>query len=102
MPEDAFERILGEMTRNIRRDIAGGFDSPDEIVRVAVEVFSEKHNPALVGFHAARLTRESLAQHLAAQAQWPQVTDCDLLDAAFAELDRAGVIARQNFSCCGT
>ncbi len=30
---------------------------------------------------------------------WPQ-TDCDKLDAAFAELERKGIVARQNLACC--
>jgi hypothetical protein len=38
---------------------------------------------------------------LAAQKEWPAVTDCDLLERAFGELERAGIVARQNFSCCG-
>jgi hypothetical protein len=35
------------------------------------------------------------------QKQWPAATDCDRVDAAFAALEKRGVIALQNFSCCG-
>ena len=38
----------------------------------------------------------------AAQASWPAETDCDRLDRAFAELEQQGIVARQNFSDCGT
>ena len=41
-------------------------------------------------------------QHGRAQATWPETTDCDRLDLAFEELNRSGIVARQNFSCCGT
>jgi hypothetical protein len=36
----------------------------------------------------------------AEMASWPKVTDCDRLDAAFAELQSAGLIAEQNYWCC--
>ena len=44
----------------------------------------------------------ALAAHAKAEASWPQFTHCDRLDAAFAALERKGIVARQNFSCCGT
>jgi hypothetical protein len=51
---------------------------------------------------APRLLREALAEQAEFQRSWPSRTDCDRLDAAFAALEADGVIARQNFSCCGT
>jgi hypothetical protein len=102
MQDEKFGRTLDDMGRNIRRDIASGFSSPDEIVNGAVEVYSDQYDADLLRSHAERITREALAQHLRAQVQWRDVTDCDLLDSAFAELDQAGVVARQNFSCCPT
>jgi hypothetical protein len=38
-----------------------------------------------------------LEQYRKEQARWPEFTDCDRLDAAFAELDSMGIIARQNW-----
>ena len=40
------------------------------------------------------------AERKAAVANWPEVTDCDRLDAAFAEIKASGLIAEQNFWCC--
>ncbi|GAA1785084.1 hypothetical protein GCM10009682_03920 [Luedemannella flava] len=40
------------------------------------------------------------AEHLAEQAGWPAVTDSDRFTAAFAELGRSNVAAREAFSCC--
>jgi hypothetical protein len=37
-----------------------------------------------------------LAVKATAEKTWPRVTDCDRLDAVFAELDRGGTIALQN------
>jgi hypothetical protein len=42
-------------------------------------------------------TKELLEQQRKEQERWPEVTDCDRLDAAFTELDRLGIIARQNY-----
>jgi len=36
------------------------------------------------------------------EKNWPDVTDCDKLTSAFMELDEEGIVARENFSCCGT
>src|SRR5262249_46017524 len=47
-----------------------------------------------------RAIAEQVAAHRAEQAGWPETTDCDRLDAAFAGLQLRGIVARQNFSCC--
>jgi hypothetical protein len=96
------QQTIDDMRAHIRRKTAGGFDSPEDIERSAVEVFSDNQKPEVLGPIAERLTSEAVAAQLAAQEQWPEVTDCDLLDRAFAELERAGVVSRQNFTCCQT
>ncbi|WP_127505739.1 DUF6891 domain-containing protein [Actinoplanes solisilvae] len=40
------------------------------------------------------------AAHLEKQAGWPERTDSDRLTAAFHSLDAAGIVAREDFSCC--
>ncbi|MEH6698729.1 MAG: hypothetical protein V7672_08520 [Brevundimonas sp.] len=94
--------ILGDLQRYIEVDVAGGFVPAGEIAERAVEVLEGEADAALLRREARRLTAEALAAHEAAKAQWPEVTDCDRLDAAFAALEASGVIARQNFTCCGT
>jgi hypothetical protein len=34
------------------------------------------------------------------QREWPEVTDNDLLERAFARLRRTGIVAEENFTCC--
>ncbi len=41
-----------------------------------------------------------LQQHMKQQTLWPETTDCDRLDAAFAELESTGIICRQDFADC--
>ena len=47
-----------------------------------------------------RIAAELLAAHQIEQSTWNGPTDCDRLDEAFASLNKRGIIARQNFSCC--
>jgi hypothetical protein len=90
------------MRQTIERDVAAGFSTPDEIERNALEIYSDDMDPALLRPEAQQFLRDSLAKHMADQATWPAVTDCDRLDKAFAELEQNGIVARQNFSDCGT
>jgi hypothetical protein len=96
------QRTVDDMRGHIRRKTAAGFNSPEDIEDSAVDVFSDDQDPDVLRPIAKRLTREAVEAHLAAQEHWPSVTDCDLLDRTFEELDRAGIVARQDFTCCQT
>ena len=102
MTDMPLDDIIEDLREYIERDVAAGFRSADEIVESAVEVMDGEAEPATLRAAAERLTQTAMARHFAAQATWPAMTDCDRLDAAFAELDRRGIVARQDFSCCGT
>lgn len=102
MPSHDIHEILDEMHGYIRRDIAAGFQDRDEIVASVVEILSDEADTAVLHIHASRMTAEVLADQLAEQQFWPAVTDCDRLDAAFLALEDAGIVCRQNFTCCGT
>lgn len=86
----------------IRRDVAAGFYDADAILTNAIDAFADEIDPATLRREAQGMLREAMAEHAAAQAGWPPLTDCDRLDDAFAALEATGVIARQNFTCCGT
>lgn len=93
---------LDELHAYIRRHIVTGYLDDAAITSCAAEVFADDLDPAVLRHHAQRYTRELLAEHRAEQACWPAVTDCERLDAAFAALERAGIVCRQHFSCCGS
>jgi len=87
----------------VRIQVAAGYASFGAIVDEAVEVFAGTlPDQQALRTAAAAVTEQAIAAHLRDQAEWPQTTDCDRLDAAFAELDRLGILARQHYSCCGT
>jgi hypothetical protein len=94
--------VLEDVAAQIRRDVATGFYRPGEIVQSALEVFEGEVRAEVLAEHARRCLEEALADRAAEQAGWPETTDCDRLDAAFAALERGGIVMRQNFSCCGT
>ncbi|HLT09333.1 MAG TPA: hypothetical protein VK028_00830 [Micromonosporaceae bacterium] len=86
----------------VRLQVAAGYTPADQIVDDAVEEFAERAGDLAALRSAAKaITERALANHLAEQASWEEQTDCDRLDAAFAELDANGIVARQHFSCCG-
>ncbi len=87
----------------IRVQVGAGYASADEIVADAVDMFEDASLDHGALHSAARaLTDREFAAHLVEQGEWPDQTDCDRLDAAFGELDGAGILARQHFSCCAT
>jgi hypothetical protein len=99
---DGDDDLLSELREQIRRDVAAGFEDGERIAATAVAAFDDQADAAFLEVHARRFVEEELAAHAAEQRSWPERTDCDRLDAAFAALDRAGVVARQHFTCCGT
>ncbi|HEU4325609.1 MAG TPA: hypothetical protein VFS21_20890 [Roseiflexaceae bacterium] len=95
-------QVLDEMHSYIRRAIAAGFETPEQIVEGVFSYLEDQADPELLRPHAERMVGEVLEQHLRDQMEWPSITDCDRLDLAFALLERAGVVCRQNFTCCGS
>ena len=102
MKNNSLEVTLAKMREYIRREVAGGFSSADEICHVAVEIYSDKHDPSVLLPYARSLVQEMMDAQLSEQANWEKTTDCDRLDQAFRDLERQGIINRQNYSCCGT
>lgn len=87
---------------SIRRDVATGFYDEDAILVQAVASFEEEFDPPVLRREAQQLLREALAEHREAERDWPERTDCDRLDDAFAALEARGIVSRQHFTCCGT
>lgn len=96
------DAVLTDMQAYIERKVAQGFDSPTQISQEAVEVFSEEVDPEELAAAAERYTGQAIDAHRKVEATWPVETECDRLDAAFRQLEASGIVARQNFSCCGT
>ena len=91
----------------IRRDYWGGFYSDEEILENARDVMLDEMEESSMDEREmdtlllAALT-EVKAAHAQEQKNWPDKTDCDRLDEAFTALEASGIVARQNFTCCGS
>lgn len=102
MSQDERSADPDSVAEHIRSLVAAGYDDRQSVIdRVNDYVADESDDDALVACVPALVDR-AIAAQLAAQKSWPQTTDCDLLDAAFAKLERSGIVARQNFTCCQT
>lgn len=93
---------LAEVVQDfINNLVIAGFDSQEAIIAKTIESFAGDY-PAdtFFGYRIRLFAETALIAHFIEQRQWTHETDCERLDDAFAELDNAGIVARQNFSCC--
>jgi len=80
-----------------------GFLSREELVQLWLDVLEEEDGDLSRAQEGAqRGVDVLLEQRRKAATGWPKVTDCDRLDAAFASLELAGILARQHFGDCQT
>lgn len=93
--------LFDQIHSYIRGQVAAGFANADAIVVSALDVFGEEADPAFLRQPVRHSVHEFIAEHLAEQETWPAITDCDRLDAAFAVLERDGILCRQHYCCCG-
>jgi hypothetical protein len=95
--------IHQSLDAHIRLEVKIGYANREDIIEAVVDVFrddvDDRHELRRL---AARLTESALSEHYTEQRAWVDETDCDKLDEAFAELDRNGIVARQNYTCCQT
>jgi hypothetical protein len=89
-----------EIREWIARAVNGGFESDEDIIRTAAEMMEDEHPDEDFEFLIRRVLAEELKRHRAHARTWPETTDCDRLDRAFAALEQQGIAARQNFTCC--
>jgi hypothetical protein len=99
---DASYDSLEVLNEYVRRDVAAGFYDREQILQNAEDAFSDGVEVSKLRAEAKWVLERALSARAIEQQSWPDVTDCDRLDAAFADLEAEEIIARQNFSCSGT
>jgi hypothetical protein len=110
MSQDERSEGEGGVDAHIQRLVAGGYDDRIAVIDRVTDFIEGRDTDdpdAMADGDAEDLIRAlptkvgtAIARQLAVQAGWPEVTDCDRLDAAFAKLEANGIVARQNFTCC--
>lgn len=96
------KKQLANLKRAVAAHVAEGFSDRDDIVGRFTEDPDEEEYGELDEEAVEKLVDQSIRAHHRKQAKWTTPTDCDKLDAAFKALERKGVVARQNFTCCST
>jgi hypothetical protein len=69
----------------VRTYVAGGFMEADDIAESAIHYLSDDYDVESLRPYAKWMTDHLIEIHITEQLSWPEVTDCDRLDMAFAE-----------------
>ncbi|MFI7697835.1 DUF6891 domain-containing protein [Nonomuraea sp. NPDC049480] len=95
------EETREELAEDVRVAVSvGRLDFP-QLVEDVVESWAEEvDDPAPLAEAVREIAAREFAGHLAAQARWPEVTDCDRLSMAMLELAMAGIVPRECYMCC--
>lgn len=100
MDRQALNAGLDAIREYVMREVAAGFTPIEDIPDAAMDYVSEEHDLTEHRSEVQRLVQQALDAHRDKQATWPAVTDVDRLDRAFEDLQSAGIVCRQNFTCC--
>ena len=76
----------------VAHDVACGFLGRQQVVDGVVSRFGEQFEMNDLREVAEQIFDEELRAHLKIQAAWPDQTDCDRLEDAFAELELSGIV----------
>jgi len=101
-PAASHEEIDATIADWVDSKVREGFETRKEIVQGVTEIIDDEYEVSDAADRVAREVERRLKEHLRSQSSWPQVTDCDRIDRAFAALEAKGIVARQNFTCCQT
>lgn len=93
---------MADLRRLTARELAGGFKTHEEILDYLCDSFEDEAEPEELRRVVPPILETLSAEHEAAKRSWPLRTDCDRLDDAFDELNRRGIMARHDWTCCGT
>ncbi|MGW1513778.1 DUF6891 domain-containing protein [Streptomyces sp. NPDC002394] len=92
--------VREEIENRVRSMLVCGYDDRARLTRAAQEeVFSPDEHP-VSREQAAALVDRLWLERVGEMAGWEGTTDPERITAAFAELDAAGIVAREHFTCC--
>ncbi|GAA2590965.1 hypothetical protein GCM10010435_82100 [Winogradskya consettensis] len=96
------DELRRSATEYARGEVARGLMTCGMIVSGTVEYLHGQGEAAELYALAWEIVPREFAAHLEAQAGWAARTDSDRLTDAFRALDVAGIVAREDFACCGS
>lgn len=80
--------------------VRGAFEDRQSCIETIAEMIDEDGLSGVLD--AETLVDREIADLEAEAADWPEETDNTRLETAFAALEARGIVARQDFTCCGT
>jgi hypothetical protein len=88
-----------------RMHVRGGYEPLEEIEEILLDYAQDFRSPLTERDRQIEV-RNALVHAVSAlvqdQDKWPILTDFDRLELAFDKLEEEDIVARQNFTCCGT
>jgi hypothetical protein len=102
-PSPAVDVVREEATRLI----APGFRTRLQAQAEVIELFDDdpemfEGEAPLAADEIAAIVDDVWSERLLTEQGWSSISDADRLASAFVELEASGVVARMNFSCCGS
>ncbi|WP_165959452.1 DUF6891 domain-containing protein [Nonomuraea longispora] len=95
------ESMQQALATHIHVEVAIGRRTFEQVVRGAVDVWGrEVDDHDLFVRTAEEIAGRAFADHLAAQAAWPEVTESDRLSMAMIDLAMAGILSRESYTDC--
>lgn len=88
--------VAARAEAHVREMLADGYLGIRRLVEETVYLMEDSVSSAQAGEIVERLWLERVTE----QEGWARPTDCDRLEEAFAALERTGIAARENFTCC--
>ncbi|WP_030691834.1 DUF6891 domain-containing protein [Streptomyces globisporus] len=94
------QEVREELERRVRSLLVCGYDDRARLTRAVQEdVFDPAEHP-VSREQAEALVDRLWLERVEEMAGWEGTTDPERITAAFAELDAAGIVAREHFTCC--
>ncbi|MCX4794895.1 MULTISPECIES: DUF6891 domain-containing protein [unclassified Streptomyces] len=97
---DLDEDELEELEKRVREVLVGGYASRAELAELAEEYLVTEDRRPVSREQAEALADRMWLERVAEQATWQGETDPERLTRAFTALQKAGITARENFTCC--
>jgi hypothetical protein len=99
-PFDLAEDEREELTKRVREVLVGGYVSRAQLAELAEEYLVTEDRRPVSRDQAGALADRMWLERLAEQANWQGETDPERLTRAFIMLQKSGITARENFTCC--
>ncbi|NUS77751.1 MAG: hypothetical protein HOV70_16330 [Streptomyces sp.] len=88
--------VTSEAEGQVRQMLTDGYLGIEEIIRETAYLLEDRLSAA----QARPIVERLWLARVEEQESWTEPTDPDRLERAFAALERAGIVARENFTCC--